>query len=172
MNRAPRELAPPDPNASAWPLRLTIVAIALVGLGISIYLTMYELYRITHVWDPLFGSGSHDVLRSRISFAIHRALRIPDAALGIIGYTIEIVLALLGSRRRAFTHPWLVLLFGVAAIPGALTSVALLLLQAKVIHAWCTLCLASAAASLAIVVLVDREVSAALRVLIARRNTA
>ena len=157
-------------SPSAWRPRLIIAAFALTGFLISLYLTLYQLYRIPHVWDPFFGAGSHDVLRSRFSFAVTRILGIPDAALGMFFYALECVLALVGSTRRWETHPWRVLLFGILAVPPALASFGLVMLQAFVIKKWCFLCLCSAACSFAIIILIDREVSPALKHLIALRN--
>jgi len=157
-------------NPSAWPRRLLIAALALIGLGISVYFTLYERHRISTVWDPFFGSGGRAALHTRYSYAVQRSLHVPGAALGALAYLVEVILALAGSTRRWETRPWLVLAFGLMSIPLALTGMFLLMVQAAVIHSWCTLCLVSLAVSLAIVFLIDQEVSAALKRLIALRN--
>jgi hypothetical protein len=61
--------------------------------------------------------------------------------------------------------PWTVLAFGVVILSGALVSVLLILMQAFLVGAWCTLCLASAAISLAIFDLGYEEPLAGLRYL-------
>jgi uncharacterized membrane protein len=77
-------------------------------------------------------------------------LGIPDAALGALGYGVEIVLSLIGGRQKWRTMPLAVLAFGVVILSGALVSVLLILMQAFLVGAWCTLCLASAFLSFAI----------------------
>jgi uncharacterized membrane protein len=157
-------------NPSAWPRRLVIAFLALAGLAISVYFTLYERHVILTVWDPFFGSGGRAVLHTRYSYAVQRSLHVPGAALGALAYLLETILALAGSARRWETRPWLVLAFGLMAIPLALTGMFLLMVQAAVVHLWCTLCLVSLALSVAIVFLIDKEVSAALKRLIALRR--
>ena len=45
-------------NPSAWPKRVALAALALAGLMISTYLTLYQVKLIGSVWDPAFPSGS------------------------------------------------------------------------------------------------------------------
>jgi uncharacterized membrane protein len=78
-------------------------------------------------------------------------MRIPDAALGAIGYLSEAVLALAGSTRRWQYRPWLVLLFGFDVIPLGVVSVVLVVLQGTVVGAWCFPCLVTAAISLLLI---------------------
>jgi uncharacterized membrane protein len=94
-------------------------------------------------------------------------LGIPDAALGALGYGVEIVLSLIGGRQKWRTMPLAVLAFGVVILSGALVSVLLILMQAFLVGAWCTLCLASAA----IFVLGYKEPLAGLRYLVWVRNS-
>ncbi|MCU1245947.1 MAG: vitamin epoxide reductase, partial [Acidobacteria bacterium] len=148
-------------NPSAWPRRLLIAALALIGAGICAYFTLYERHPIATVWDPFFGSGGRAALHTRYTYAVQRYLHVPGAALGALAYLLEAILALIGSTRRWETRPWLVLAFGLMAIPLALTGMFLLMVQAAMIHVWCTLCLVSLAISVAIVFLIDKEVSAA-----------
>jgi len=147
-----------------------IAALALAGLCISLYFALYERHLIATMWEPFFGSGARAVLHSRYSYSVQRLLHLPAATLGALAYGLEVILALAGSARRWETRPWLVLVFGIVAIPLALTGMFLLMVQAVVVHAWCTLCLVSLAISVAIVFLIDREVSAALKQLIALRK--
>jgi uncharacterized membrane protein len=120
-----------------------LIALGLVGMVIAAYLTLFELGAIKQAWDPVFGDGSERVLRSLPA----RALPVPDALLGMLGYGLEVVLligmvASAAPRRRRLT----IALGGVAAI-ALLASIGLVALQAVVIGAWCFLCLASAAIS-------------------------
>lgn len=158
--------APPfDRNPSAWSQRLPICALALVAFFISMYLTMYQWGIIDSVWDPFFGDGTETVLASEESEKMERWLRIPDGALGAIGYLSEVIFGLAGSTRRWQYRPWLVLLFGFDVIPLGVVSVVLVVIQGVSIGSWCTLCLVTAAISVALVILAYDEVWASIRYL-------
>ncbi len=143
-------------NPSRWPARLTIAGLVLLGLGISSYLAAYQLGFIAHVWEPFFGQGSERVLHSFLS----RLLPVPDAALGAGGYSLELIVALLGGADRWRASPKLVLFYGAIVAALALTGIGLTAVQLFVLHAACTLCLTSAALSLLIAWLARDEVLA------------
>jgi len=128
---------------------------------VAIYLGLYQLRVISAVWDPLFGRGSELVLDSRASQAIRRFTIVPDSILGAVAYGCELLFALIGSSERYRRHRWLVLLFGLNSAALALAAVALIALQAFIIHAGCFFCLTSAAVSLTIGALAFEEVKAA-----------
>jgi uncharacterized membrane protein len=124
-----------------------LVVLAILGVVIASYLTAFQVGLVRHVWDPLFGAGSERVLTSAIS----RLLPLPDASFGAGAYLLDALLALaivldLGPERRL-----LLALAGVATL-GALASVVLIVLQPLVAHAFCSLCLASAAISIALAI--------------------
>lgn len=137
-----RPVVPPgwDENPTAWPKRIALAGLALVGLLVAGYLTLFQLGVFPKVWDPFFRS--EPVLTLLEPF--------PDAALGVLAYGAEIVLSFVGGRDRWRTAPWTVLAFGAVILGGAVVSVLLMMTQPLFAHAWCTLCLASAAISLAI----------------------
>ena len=134
-------------NPSSWRQRLPLVVVAMAGFGIALYLALYQWRIIGEVWEPFFGSGSRTILNSPVS----SMLPIPDAALGALGYLADAVAGLIGGRRRWQTMPWIVIVFGLMVGPLGLVSIALVILQPTVFGAWCTLCLASAAISLAMI---------------------
>ena len=151
--------APPfERNPSSWSQRLPIVGLALFACAISVYLALYQWRVIGSVWDPFFGDGSEKVLDSHASEQMRRWIRIPDAALGAIGYLSEAIFGLAGSTRRWQYRPWLVLLFGIDVIPLGVISVILVVAQGVVVQEWCTLCLVTAAVSLVLVFLAYDEV--------------
>ncbi len=160
--------APPgwDHNPSAWSERWHVAGHAAAGLAIAIYLTLYQVRALGSVWEPFFGDGSVRVLHSAFS----RALPVPDALLGALGYLTEIVGALAGRADRWRAQPWVVVAFGAVVAAMAAVSLALVILQAAAFHAWCTLCLVSAAVSLTLVVPAGDEVVAAWRELARRRR--
>ena len=141
--------APPgwSHNPSSWSQRLPIVGLALVGFGIATYLTLYQIGVFPTVWEPFFGQGSEVVLTSSVS----RVLPVPDAALGAFGYLLDAVTGAIGGRRRWRTMPWIVIVFGLAVGPLGAVSILLVILQPVLFDAWCTLCLASAAISVAMI---------------------
>jgi hypothetical protein len=142
---------PWDYNPSAWSQRIPLCLFALVATAIAGYMALYQWRVIGDVWDPVFGPQSRRVLDSDVSHQMREWLRIPDAALGAVGYFSEAVLALAGSTRRWQYRPWLVLLFGFDVIPLGIVSVVLVILQGTVVGSWCFLCLVTALISLVLV---------------------
>jgi vitamin K epoxide reductase family protein len=148
-----------DENPTRWSRRLPIVVLALAGLCLSVYLALFQISVLPSVWDPFFRS--EEVLDY---------LGVPDAALGALAYGAEMVLSLIGDRQKWRTMPWAVLAFGIVILSGALVSVLLILMQAFLVGAWCTLCLASAAISISIFVLGYKEPLAGIRYLMRVRD--
>ena len=146
-------------NPSSWPQRIPIVVLALIGTGIAGYLAAFQLGVIGSVWEPFFGDDSRRVLTSGVS----RVLPIPDAALGAMSYVADAVTGVIGGRSRWRTMPWIVILFGLAVGPLGAVSILLVILQPVMFDAWCTLCLASAAISLAMIGPAFDEVLASLQ---------
>jgi uncharacterized membrane protein len=154
-------------DPSGWHERVVLAAIAFVGLAISAYLAAYQLGLLAAPWDPIFGaSSSSRVLHSEIA----RSLPIPDAALGVIAYAIEITVGLAGGRDRWRRRPWLVVAFAVVAVGLGLVGLGLTAVQAFVVRSGCTLCLCSAAASIAVAaaVVTGEELRAALHTMFPR----
>jgi len=133
--------------------RITLL-LALVGLGIATYLTLYQIDILPSVWDPVFGHGSRTVL--------DLTSPVPDAAAGVAAYGFEVILTLLGDNERERTLPGVVLLFGAVIATGGLASVGLIVVQPTVAGAWCLLCLGSAALSFALLAVGAPEIPGAL----------
>jgi len=146
-------------SPSNWSQRLPIVALALVGVGIATYLTLYQYDVVSTVWEPFFGDGSRKVLDSSLS----RVLPVTDAALGALGYLVDAVTGVIGGRRRWRSMPWIVVLFGVAVGPLGAISILLVIAQPVLYDSFCTLCLASAVISLAMIPPAMDEVLASLQ---------
>lgn len=122
-----------------------LAVLAALGFVIAAYLTAFQLGAIHAVWDPVFGSGSERVLTSGVS----RLLPVPDASLGAAVYLVDLVLALGLATGLAPWSPTSTLLAIVATL-GGLASIVLVVLQPLVAGAFCSLCLASAAISIAL----------------------
>ncbi len=154
------QFAVATPSPSAWSKRFPVVVLAALGCAIAIYLTLYQSNVLAYVWEPFFGSGSRDILKQS---AIARYLPVPDASLGAAAYFVELILELIGDADRWRTRPWIVFLLGATAAGLAVAAIVLIICQAAVFHAFCTLCLASAACSLLGAVFAFPEVLATVR---------
>ncbi|HEX6224641.1 MAG TPA: vitamin K epoxide reductase family protein [Chryseolinea sp.] len=150
-----------DYNPSAWSQRWPLIAIAMVGFFIALYLGLYQVDVVSSVWDPFFADGSKRVLNSPVS----KALPVPDALLGAFSYFLDAVTGVIGGVQRWRTKPWIVVLFGIATGPLGLTSVLLVILQPVVVGAWCTLCLVTAVISIVMISPAMDEVLASLQYL-------
>lgn len=146
-------------NPSAWSHRIPVIFLALACWFLARYLTAYQLGYISTVWDPLFKDGTMKVLTSKVS----KAFPLPDAGLGAFAYFLEALFAWQGGLDRWKTAPWIVLSFGVLALPVGITSIVLIVLQPLVVGAWCFICLVIAFLMLTIVFLSIGEVLATLQ---------
>jgi hypothetical protein len=86
------------------------------------------------------------------------AERLPIAGAALVGFAIAAYLTLfqLGVLDRVWEPlfgdmPWIVMVFGIAVGPLGATSVLLVIAQPVLYHSWCTLCLASAVISVAMI---------------------
>ncbi|HEX5051303.1 MAG TPA: vitamin K epoxide reductase family protein [Planctomycetota bacterium] len=150
-------------NPSSWRCRVPIVVLAGIAFLISVRLAFYQWRLAGPPWDPVFGSeSSATVLDSEVSQQMRGWIGVPDAALGAIAYLGDVIFGLAGSTRRWQYRPWLVVLFGIDVIPLGIVSVVLVGLQGTLVGAWCLLCLATAAVSLALVAFAWDEVWASL----------
>lgn len=148
-------------NPSSWEKRKTLLVLAVAGFFVALYFGLYELKVFETVWDPFFGSGTREVLNSSFS----RSLPIPDGILGAFGYLCDIILVSIGNESRWYASPWIVILYFLLVILMALVSIFLIILQAFIVHAWCTLCLLSAVLSLSMVYPVLTEFTATMHYL-------
>jgi hypothetical protein len=159
--------APRDAHSRALPPRpaksATVIALALLGAGIAARLTLYQLGVTDAPWEPLFGDGTTRVLRSSFS----RSLPFPDAAVGLLAYLAELALVVAGCFTRWRAAPLRVYAYAAVALGFAAGSAALVAVQAAWIHAFCTLCLVSAALSFVLAVPAATELAATLK---ARRS--
>ncbi|RKS75563.1 vitamin K epoxide reductase family protein [Motilibacter peucedani] len=150
----------PGCNPSAWMHRLVLAGLAVVGAAVAGYLTLVETDVLSHAWDPFTGDGSDRVLHSSFS----SSLPFPDAGLGLLAYLAEVVLALVGPEDRWRRMPWVVLVFDAVLLGAATGGLVLLVVQAAVVHHYCTLCLVSTGISVTALGLSRlRESRAALR---------
>lgn len=131
-------------NPATWDQRVPIVALAVVGFSIAMYLALFQWRVFGTVWEPFFGGQSRKIL---LETWVSNLLPIPDAFLGALGYLADAVAGVIGGRGRWKTMPWIVVVFGFFVGPFGVVSIMLVVFQPVLLNAWCTLCLASAVVS-------------------------
>ncbi|WP_230534300.1 NAD-dependent epimerase/dehydratase family protein [Microvirga roseola] len=134
--------------------RLPIAALGLIGLLISRMLTAYQLGHVDYAWEPFFmgnpadpRNGTEEIITSDVS----KAWPIPDAGLGAVSYMLEILMAVMGSRARWRTMPWMVTFFGILVIPLGVVSIYFIIIQPILIGTWSTPALIAALAMLVMI---------------------
>ncbi|HEX6928296.1 MAG TPA: vitamin K epoxide reductase family protein [Gammaproteobacteria bacterium] len=132
---------------STFVQRLPIAAMGFLGLLISRYLTAYQLGHLDLAWDPFFGKGTGTIITSDTS----KAWPVADAGVGAVAYMMEVLMAVMGNKRRWRTMPWMVLAFGILVVPLGGVSIFFIIIQPIVIGTWCTLCLVAALAMLVMI---------------------
>lgn len=152
-------------NPSTAAQRAPLIALGLFGFFVSRYMAAYQLGHIDAVWDPVFRTGTVEILDSQVS----AAFPVSDAGLGTVAYAIEALMGFMGDRRRWRTMPWMVTFFGIVVIPLGFVQVLLVILQPIAVGTWCTLCLLSAFGMLWMISLTVDEV-VAMGQLLARRT--
>lgn len=150
-------------SPSTYAQRLPIAALGLIGLLISRILTAYQLGHIDTAWEPFFAgsaadsrNGTEEIITSYVS----EMWPIPDAGLGAISYLLEILMAVMGTRTRWRTMPWMVTFFGILVIPLGVVSIYFIIIQPVLLGTWCTLCLLAALAMLIMIPFAIDEVVA------------
>jgi nucleoside-diphosphate-sugar epimerase/uncharacterized membrane protein len=121
--------------------RLPIAAMGLIGLLIARMLTAYQLGHVDYAWEPFFAGNPLDPKNGTeeiITSAVSKAWPIPDAGLGAVSYTLEILMAVMGTRDRWRTMPWMVTFFGILVIPLGVVSIYFIIIQPIVIGTWST----------------------------------
>jgi uncharacterized membrane protein len=123
---------------------MIVAALALAGIFISIYLTLYKLGVIGELSCSL--GSCETVNTSRWSVF----LGLPVAAWGVLFYIDVFGVALLGTLPRWENEPVISIVLVAEAAIGVLFSAWLTYLELAVIHAICMWCVASAVIVLAI----------------------
>jgi hypothetical protein len=127
---------------SSFAQRFPIAVLGLFGLLLSRYLAAYQLGHTDRAWDPFFGAGTMTIISSDMS----KAWPIADAGLGAVTYALEVLMAVMGTKTRWRTMPWMVLAFIVLVVPLGGVSIFFIIAQPIVIGTWCSLCLLMALA--------------------------
>lgn len=119
-------------------LKQIITALAVIGLLVSIYMTIYKL---TDNESMCIGSGGCSVVNSSRYSEVNG---IPVAVLGILGYAAILALLFLEQRPGFFQENGTMMLFGVT-LTGFLFTLYLIYVEVALIKAYCPFCLTSQA---------------------------
>lgn len=125
--------------------RMAIAVLALLGLLLSAYLTIYKLGYLGII--PCVDGGCEVVQSSAYAYFPPRSMVLwgpPVAMWGVGAYATLLVLALLGVQPRWAGERWVALAIFVVATVGVAFSTYLTYLEAAVIRAWCQWCVVSA----------------------------
>ena len=119
-------------------LRQITIALTIIGLLVSIYMT---IYKVTNNESMCIGSsGCSEVNSSRYS----EVNGIPVAVLGIVGYAAILALLFLEQRPGMFQQNGSMMFFGVSLL-GFLFTLYLIYIEVALIKAYCPFCLTSQA---------------------------
>lgn len=166
-----RKVIPPGwtycPSTAAQ--RFPIVVMGLLGLLISRHLTAYQFGHIDYAWEPFFAgsmtdpkNGTEEIITSHIS----EAWPIPDAGLGAVAYLLEILMAVMGTRDRWRTMPWMVMGLAILVVPLGIISIYFIIIQPVLLGTWSTLALGAALAMLVMIPFMLDEVIAMFQFLV------
>ena len=119
--------------------RMGITLLALIGVLISLYLTLHKLGLIGTL---ACGAGSCDVVQAS-KWAVFMGVPVPYW--GLAGYAVLTTLGLISLQPRFLEHQPVRIALIAGATGAFLFSIYLSLLEQFVIRAWCRWCIASAA---------------------------
>ncbi len=118
-----------------WLYRISI-ALALLGLAVSIYMTIFKL---TNNESMCIGNGGCEKVNSSPYAVIYG---IPVAVFGIGGYAAIAALLFLENRNKFLEQNGTMAVFGLALV-GFLFTLYLVYLELALIHALCPFCVTS-----------------------------
>lgn len=118
--------------------RLGIAVIALLGIFVAGYLTMYNFGLLGVIQC---GTGGCETVQSS-QYAM--LFGTPVALLGLFGYIVIFAIAMIGIQPRWVAARWVAVLLVLISGVGTAFSAYLTYLEAAVIHAWCQWCVVSA----------------------------
>ena len=118
-----------------WLFRIS-VALTIIGLAVSIYMTIYKL---TDNQSMCIGNGGCSKVNSSVYAEVYG---IPVAVLGIVGYAALMAMLFIENRNSFLQTNGTMIVFGMALI-GFLFTLYLIYVEAALIHALCPFCLTS-----------------------------
>jgi uncharacterized membrane protein len=120
--------------------RMAIATLALIGVLMSVYLT---LHKYGFIGTLACGTGSCDTVQTS-PWAVFLGI-LPVPLMGVFGYLVLMVIAIAGIQPGQTNNKKIGILLFILADIALLFTIYLTYLEAFVIHAWCRWCLGSAA---------------------------
>jgi uncharacterized membrane protein len=148
--------------------RRRVAAMALAASGSMGVVAAYQMGLVKHLPEPPLGILDADAVDA--SGEAYQYLKTPDAALGLLSYAATLVLAGMGSRRRAEDRPWIPLALAGKVAVDAASAIFLTVEQASKHRRFCSWCLLAAGLSVATVPQVVPEARTAWREVLSRRS--
>jgi uncharacterized membrane protein len=134
-----RELADDDVAAAAAPVnRMLVAVLALVGVLISVYMSLYKFGALGEI---VCGTGGCSTVQNS---PWAEFMGVPVPLLGLVGYGALMVTAMVGLQPSFAGRRVVAIIIASGATIGLLFSAYLTYLEAFVIHAWCLWCVGSA----------------------------
>jgi uncharacterized membrane protein len=128
-----------------WLFRVS-VALAILGLLVSIYMTIYKIY---HVESMCLGSGDCSTVNASRYSEVNG---IPVAVIGILGYAAILAVLYFETRNRFFKQNGILMIFGMA-LTGFIFTVWLVYVEIALLKAICPFCVTSQVAMTIIFIL-------------------
>ncbi len=141
---------------------------ALAAMGSLSVVTAYQMGLLRHLPEPPLGFFDADHVDA--SGEAYHYLKTPDGALGLASYATTLVLAGMGSARRAEERPWVPLALAAKVGLDAVSGLYLTVEQASKHRKFCSWCLVASVLSLAMVPQVVPEARAAMGQVLSRRG--
>src|SRR5512146_2479862 len=117
-------------------LRRLSIAFAILGLLVSVYMTIFKL---TENASMCLGNGGCSTVNDSIYSEV---CGVPVAAIGVLGYAAILALLLLDGRLEFLRRNGVMFVFGLALV-GFLFTLYLIYVEVALIHALCPFCVTS-----------------------------